>query len=61
MIRNSSIGVNPICSKSVDRAVANHMGDAERLAVKFVASEYAGRVIEPRTERSEITNSFEYN
>lgn len=33
---------------SVDRAVANHMGDAERLAVKFVVNEYAGRVIEPR-------------
>jgi hypothetical protein len=46
--RNPSIGANPICTMSVDRAVANHMGDAERLAVKFVASEYAGRVIEPR-------------
>jgi hypothetical protein len=48
IIRNSSIGANPICTKSVDRAVANHMGDSERIAVKFVASEYAGRAIEPR-------------
>jgi len=46
--RNSSIGANPICSKSVDRAVASHMGDSERIAVKFVVSEYAGRAIEPR-------------
>jgi hypothetical protein len=46
--RNSSIGVNPICSKSVDRAVASHMGESVRIAVKFVAGEYAGRAIEPR-------------
>jgi hypothetical protein len=46
--KNPSIGVNPICTRSVDRAVANHMGESERIAVKFVASEYAGRVIEPR-------------
>jgi hypothetical protein len=46
--RNPSIGVNLICPKSVDRAVVNHMGESVRIAVKFVASEYAGRVIEPR-------------
>jgi hypothetical protein len=46
--RNSSIGANPICPKSVDRVVVNHMGESVRIAVKFVASEYAGRVIEPR-------------
>jgi hypothetical protein len=32
IIRNSSIGANPICSKSVDRAVASHMGESERIA-----------------------------
>ena len=45
---NPSIGVNPICTKSVDRAVANHMGESVRIAVKFMASEYAGCAIEPR-------------
>jgi hypothetical protein len=35
------------------------MGDSERIAEKFVASEYAGRAMEPRTERSEITNTIE--
>jgi hypothetical protein len=50
MIRNSSVGVNPTCPKSVNRAVVNHMGDSERIAEKFVASELAGRAIEPRNE-----------
>jgi hypothetical protein len=48
IIRNSSIGANPVCSKSVDRAVASHMGESERIAEKYVVSEYAGRAIEPR-------------
>jgi len=48
IIRNSSTGANPVCPKSVDRAVASHMGDSVRIAEKFVASEYAGRAIEPR-------------
>jgi hypothetical protein len=48
IIRNSSTGVTPVCPKSVDRAVVNHMGDSARKAVKYVASEYAGRAIEPR-------------
>jgi len=48
MISNSSIGANPICPKSVDRAVVNHMGESERIAEKFVGIEYAGRAIEPR-------------
>jgi hypothetical protein len=48
IIRHSSTGVNPVCSKSVDRAVTSHMGESVRIAVKFVVSEYAGRAIEPR-------------
>jgi hypothetical protein len=32
MISNSSIGANPVCPKSVDRAVVNHMGESERIA-----------------------------
>jgi hypothetical protein len=48
IIRNSSTGATPVCPKSVDRAVVNHMGVSVRKAVKYVASEYAGRVIEPR-------------
>jgi hypothetical protein len=47
-IRNSSTGANPVCSKSVDRVVVNHMGDSVRKAEKYVASEHAGRIIEPR-------------
>ena len=58
MISNSSIGANPVCPKSVDRAVVNHMGESERIAEKFVGNEYAGRAIEPRTERSELTNTL---
>ena len=45
---NSSTGANPVCPKSVGRAVANHMGESVRIAEKFVASKYAGRAIEPR-------------
>ena len=45
---NPSIGANPVCSKPVGRTVANHMGDSVRIAEKFVVSEYAGLVIEPR-------------
>jgi hypothetical protein len=45
---NPSTGANPVCSKSVDRAVAIHMGDSVRIAEKSVVSEYAGCVIEPR-------------
>jgi hypothetical protein len=48
IIRNSSTGATPVCPKSVDRAVVSHMGDSARIAVKFVVSEYAGRIIEPR-------------
>jgi hypothetical protein len=48
IIRNSSTGVNPVCPKSVDRAVVSHMGESVRIAEKFVVNEYAGRVIEPR-------------
>jgi len=58
MINNSSIGANPVCPKSVDRAVVNHMGESERIAEEYVEIEYAGRAIEPRTERSELTNTF---
>jgi len=58
MISNSSIGANPVCPKSVDRAVVNHMGESERIAEEYVEIEYAGRAIEPRTERSELTNTF---
>jgi len=50
IIRNPSTGADPVCSKPVSRAVANHMGDPERVAEKFVASEYAGRAIEPRNQ-----------
>jgi hypothetical protein len=57
IIRNSSTGATPVCPKSVYRAVVNHMGGSARKAVKYVASEYAGRAIEPRTERSELTNT----
>jgi hypothetical protein len=46
--RYSSTGANPVCPKSVGRAVANHMGESMRIAEKFVESEYAGRAIEPR-------------
>ena len=46
--RNPTTGVNPVCLKSVNRAVVNHMGDPVRVAEKFVVSEYAGRAIEPR-------------
>jgi hypothetical protein len=48
IIRNSSTGANPVCSKSVDRAVVMHMGDSVRIAEKYVGIEYAGRAIEPR-------------
>jgi len=32
MISNSSTGANPVCPKSVGRAVVNHMGESERIA-----------------------------
>ena len=48
IIRNPSTGANPVCPKSVDRAVVSHMGESERIAVKYMVSDYAGRVIEPR-------------
>ena len=47
IIRNSSTGENPVCPKPVSRTVVSHMGESERIAVKFVASEYTGRIIEP--------------
>jgi hypothetical protein len=48
IIRNLSTGASPVCLKPVGRAVANHMGESERIAVKYMASEYTGRVIESR-------------
>jgi hypothetical protein len=48
IIRNLSTGANPVCPKPVGRAVANHMGKSERIAEKYMASEYTGRVNEPR-------------
>ena len=48
IIRNSSTGGNPVCSKSVDRTVAYHMGESEKIAVKFMVSEYTGHMIGPR-------------
>ena len=48
IIRNPSIGANPICPKSVGRAVASLMGESERIAVKYEVSDHTGRVIEPR-------------
>jgi hypothetical protein len=47
---NPSTGANPVSPKPVGRTVANHMGDPVRVAEKFVESEYAGRVIEPRNQ-----------
>jgi len=60
IIRNSSTGANPVCPKSVDRAVVNHMGDSERIAEKFVASKYAGRVIEPRNRYKVVVKPMPY-
>jgi hypothetical protein len=34
IIRSPSTGANPVCPKSVDRAVANYLGESERIAVK---------------------------
>jgi hypothetical protein len=60
IIRNSPTGATPVCPKSVDRAVVNHMGGSARKAVKFVASEYAGRVIEPRNVYSVVVKPMLY-
>lgn len=48
IISNLSTGAIPVCPKPVGRAVVNHMGESERIAEKYMVSEYSGRVIEPR-------------
>ena len=47
-------GANPVYPKPAGRVVVNQMGDSARIAEKYLASECAGSVIEPRIERSEI-------
>ena len=41
-------GANPVYPKPASRVVATQMGDSARITEKYLASEYTGRVIEPR-------------